>query len=58
MKHPSLVYVAPVVAGLALGGCATQVTARPHAAVLGGPAARPVDLPVAHHLGRGEENAR
>lgn len=51
MRRPSLLHIAPVVAGLALGGCATQNAARPHAAAFGGPAARPVDLPVARAPG-------
>ena len=50
MKHSSL-FIAPLVAGLALGGCATQSAARPHTAAFGGPAARAVDLPVAQAPG-------
>mgnify|MGYP006336144369 CR=1 FL=1 len=44
MKHLILTTILAV-AGLSLGGCATQSAARPQLAALGGPAARVVELP-------------
>ncbi len=51
MKPTSLLIVATVVAGLALGGCATQGAARPTPRPSAGFATRAVDLPAAQAPG-------